>query len=254
LHIHDRRLFPAISAENFFVISKTAMSPIFDYQGLLKTQRNELFEIVRNEGFDPTDFKWTTAAGRRGGREYEISVLVYKNSQYFYKFGTQRELFWCERCPGIHMTSDHDDPSVWGHVVTDFADWLKRLKSEIETPDLWVEAERYYSVFHLPVEPYQQDIPFSHSEAQQISAALKQVEKNIINTINPAEDQVEFIRYKLSYLDSAAKKPYSRIDWLNILIGVLTTIAVTLSLSPEQAHTIFMYFRQALGSVIPTLK
>lgn len=227
---------------------------IYDYQSLLKDQKNELFRIVRDEGFDPSDFEWVGAEGRRGGRDYEISVLMYKDSPYFYKFDVVRDGYLCERCPGDKTTADRDDEKIWENVVPDFLEWLRRLKSEIDTPDLWVEAQKYQSVFHMPLEGQTLDIPFSYSEAEQIAGALKQVEERIIEAFKPTNEQLKFIQYKLSYLESVAKKPYGRIDWLHILIGVLTTIAVSLALSPEQANQIFVYFKEALGSIIPLLK
>jgi len=50
-----------------------------------------------------------------------------------------------------------------------------------------------------------QDIPFSHTESEEIASALKQVERRITEEFKPTEQQLEFVRLKLSYLESEAK-------------------------------------------------
>jgi hypothetical protein len=126
----------------------------------------------------------------------------------------------------------------------------KVLKSEIETLDLRAEAYKYQSIFSVPTTEQIQDIPFSHAETEQIPSALKQVEKKIIDKFDPTPEQLGFVQYKLSYVVSKAKEGCPRMDWVNILVGVLTSIAVALSHSPEQAHRLWEFCKEALGSAV----
>ena len=106
--------------------------------------------------------------------------------------------------------------------------------------------ELFRIIEQVGLEPGNFDIPFSHAEAEQIASALMQVEEKIIEEFKPTPQQVEFIQSKRSYLESKAKEGYPRIDWVNILVGVMTSIAVALSLSPEQAHRLRAFYKEAL--------
>lgn len=137
--------------------------------------------------------------------------------------------------------------------MNDFRQWAERVKLEIEAPDLWAEAQKYQSIFSLPTQDKIEDIPFSHSEAEQISIALKQFEQTIIDEFGLVGDQLEYVQQKLSYLESKAKEGCPRVDWVNMSIGVLTSIATNLALDPAKAHQLWIAFTEALRPVFQFL-
>jgi hypothetical protein len=226
------------------------------HQVLLRTQKNELFGIIQKIGLDPTKFDWKEEEvfliDQRPPQTQIMSKLIYVNSPYFYKFHIEPNLYQPERCPGCRAPVEREafSPFTWSAVLADFTFWAKRLKIEIDTPDLWTEAQKYQSIFSIPLEDQTQEIPFSHGEAEQIAVALKQVEKRIIEEFRPTRPQIEFIQYKLSYLESRAKRGYPRIDWLNLLMATIISIAMYLALSPEQATQLWQFYKEALSSVV----
>lgn len=221
-----------------------------EHQALLKKQRNELFRIIEEVGLEPSNFEWLEEHVKGPQTDHVISKLVYRGSPYFYRFDVTMTRYLCKKCPGLQKATGLAKFTGWSSVVADFVHWARRLKAEIDAPDLWAEARKYQSIFSVSTTEQIQDIPFSHAEAEQIASALTQVEKKIIGEFAPTPEQLGFVQYKLSYLVSKAKEGYPRIDWVNMLVGVMTSMAVALSLSPEQAHRLWEFYKQALGSVV----
>lgn len=224
-----------------------------EHQVLLKKQKNELFKIIEEVGLEPSNFEWLEERVKRPQTDHVISKLAYRGSPYFYRFDVTITRYLCKKCPGLQRATGLAKFTGWSSVVADFAQWAKRLKAEIDAPDLWAEALKYQSIFSVSTSEqiqYTQHTPFSHAEAEQIASALQQVEKKIIGEFDPAPEQLGFVQYKLSYLLSKAKGGCPRIDWVNMLVGVMTSMAVALSLSPEQAHRVWEFYQQALGSVV----
>lgn len=220
-----------------------------EHQILLATQREQLFTQIKNLGLDLTKFQWhdedVPGSWSKPGRK--ICKIVYRDTPYFYRFDVRPTTYSCLRCPGRHRPTEEFQHNNWDIIVGDFFSWAKGVKVELETPDLWAEAQKYQSIFSVPLGV--RDTPFSGSETEQILSGLKQVKQRVVETFKIEGQQLEFVDYQFSYLELKAKDGYPRIDWLMILIGVVTTIAVTLSLSPEKAHLLWSFFREALGAV-----
>jgi hypothetical protein len=221
-----------------------------EHQVLLKKQKNELFRIIEEVGLEPSNFEWVEERVKGPQTDHVISKLVYRDLPYFYRFDVTMTRYLCKKCPGLQKTTGLAKFTGWSSVVADFAHWAKRLKAEIEAPDLWAEAQKYQSIFLVSTTEQIQEIPFSHAEAEQIASAFKEVETRIIREFDPAPEPLGFVQDKLSYLVSKAKEGYPRIDWVNILIGVMTSMAVVLSLSPEQARRLWAFHKQVLGSAV----
>jgi len=219
---------------------------VAEHQVLLKKQKNELFRIIEQVGLEPGNFEWLEERGKGSHTNNLISKLAYRNSSYFYRFDVTNTRYLCKKCPGLQKTTGLAQFTGWSSVVADFARWAKQLKSELDAPDLWAEAQKYQSIFSLPIEGQIQYIPYSHAEAEQIASALMQVEEKVIEEFKPTPEQVKFIQSKRSYLESKAKAGYPRIDWVNILVGVMTSLGVTLSLSPEQAHRLQGFYKEVV--------
>ncbi|OEU49714.1 MAG: hypothetical protein BA861_11140 [Desulfobacterales bacterium S3730MH5] len=221
-----------------------------EYQVLLKTQKNELFRIIEEVGLDASNFDWIEERIEEPERDHVISKLAYRGSAYFYGFDVTFARYLCRKCPGLQQPTGLAKFSGWSSVVANFTQWAKRVKKEIDTPDLWAEAQKYQSIFSLPVQDQTDRIPFSHTESEQIASALEEVERRIIDEFAPRADKIQFIQSKRSYLDSRAKRGYPRVDWMNLLMATTISIAASLSLSREQAHQLLRFQKEALAPVI----
>lgn len=96
------------------------------------------------------------------------------------------------------------------------------------------------------LESQKEAVPFSHKEAEQLAAVLNQLQERLTEHFQLTARQVQFVQAKVTYLESKAKEGFSRGDWLHLLIGVVTTIAVTLALSEEEARRLWTFLKDAV--------
>lgn len=121
-----------------------------DRQVLLKKQKNQLFKIIEEAGLNPGSFEWTEERVEGDETDHVISQVSYGDSMYFYRFDLTMTRYLCKRCPGHQNTTGLARFAGWSAVVSDFSQWVKRLKAEIDVPDLWAASQRYQSIFALP--------------------------------------------------------------------------------------------------------
>lgn len=126
---------------------------------------------------------------------------------------------------------------------------VHRLKEEIDAPDLWKEIEKYRATFSLAPPEELVNEPIPGYEVDEIASKVQLLTDKIEESFHLQEEQKQFVRSKLSYLADAAKRQ-GRLDWVHTFIGVLVTIAMALSLDPEQANKLWILVKEIFGQII----
>ena len=226
-----------------------------DDKRLLTSQKNEIFHAIETMDLNPNNFVWIEEKELQSDYSHRLfSKLAYQNSRFFYTFDyLASNKYMCECCPGRHAVTDHEYFEIWSGVGDDLARWLHRIKREISEPDLWAETQRYIALFSPDFREKVQDIPFTEVEATQIKDVLKGVEDKIKNDFSLLEDQLVFVKNEISYLKLKASEGFSKKDWFNLLFSTIINICLALSLSPEKASQIYLFFKEALNPIIMKL-
>jgi len=81
---------------------------------LLRSQSNEVFQVVKVLGFEPTGFRWQLVPSLRTS-----GLLV------------------SQLTPGREKKVEHQYPGDWRTQLVYVRRWLENLKRETEQPDLW---------------------------------------------------------------------------------------------------------------------
>lgn len=224
---------------------------------LLKSQKNEVFDILQTEGLEPADFSWTRAEAVLK-RDLLVPRLNHRDKRFYYQFdyggnpdsplGLEEKHF-CEFSPGDSMSISRQYPGSWNSQLGYVLQWVNNLKKEIEAPDLWAEIEKYKPTLVLvPAERIVNE-PIPAYEVEEISEKLSQLADMIEEQFKLNEDQNRFVRGKLEYLADAAKRQPRR-DWENIFISVFITIAFQLALEPEKAQQFWQVVKSIVGPFI----
>lgn len=108
---------------------------------LLKSQKNDVLQMVEQAGFTGSDFAW----GERDARYYRstsVDVLRYQRSSdgYFFCFDCRDGKPYAAFSPGGEAKVEEQFPRDWAHQRLCVKAWLYCLKRETEEPDLWAEA------------------------------------------------------------------------------------------------------------------
>lgn len=202
---------------------------------LTKIQKNRILILIQHNGFDPTDFLLTEVESDEyyatSSFEYTASQLRHRSTGYYFTFGSYSLFF----SPGFQRKSEtkqHNDS--WETKEFQLGQWLKRIKAEVETPDLWA-AIGEGRVLSDAASSSLENRPFTPGEQSTIKAALEELRQYLV--INPVarDDHSKFVEQQLRYLDESSKR-LGRKDWVNILFSTLISLALTLALPPERAN------------------
>jgi len=221
---------------------------------LLKTQKNEVFDILLNESLEPADFTWSQERGELLPNLL-VSRLNYRSGHFYFKFDFalsshgRNFVYYCIFTPGGKTILHKDYPDDWTQQKEHIRSWAKRLKQEIEAPDLWQEIEKYRPTFSLVPPSKLLNEPIPAYEAEDIGESLRGLAGKIESQFKLSSEQTEFVRSKLNYLADAAKRQ-GRLDWVHTCIGVLITVAMGLALAPEEAGRLWQLVRNLLGKFI----
>ena len=104
---------------------------------LLQSQRNEIFQLVRESGLDPLNFRWFELSGDYGSTR---PALIHRPSKSYFIFDFDSGRWSVEYEPGEDRPVQTFGAGSWAKVVPDqFRLWLKNVEREYTAPDLWAE-------------------------------------------------------------------------------------------------------------------
>lgn len=201
---------------------------------------------------NPTDFVWTreptTATLVGPGHEAEtVDLLVHRPTRYHFKFDVQQPQgsLWAFYNPGPEGVPRRDHAGTWEYVWSYFVGWLDRVKAEHEAPDLWATLQQQPA---LMVGDDVENTPFTPEELLQVTAQLNEVKETVRATLELEPGQIDRIETQLDYLIEAAGRA-RRIDWRNMLVGVLLSQVIQ-GLVPVRLiqHILFVVLR-GLGAM-----
>jgi hypothetical protein len=222
---------------------------------LLKYQKNEVFELIKESSLDPFNFFWNKTASSRSGDTLSsdiISKLEYKGSDFYFLFDFLRKAHYAEYSPGNDKLVDEYYPGAWKNQQYYVQQWLSFLKREIDQPDLWAQLSEYQFPREDQLSRDMGNEPFTAFQVDQIVRGIDLIKTYLIAEIKIDSDQKKETNERLDYLIEAAKRQ-GRKDWIHTAIGVIFTLAVSLSLSPEQAKSIWGLLKSTMSGIIKFL-
>lgn len=218
------------------------------YGHLLKTQANDVLNVLTKNGVDPKDFAWEL--------EGTTTLRHTPSGDYFFTFERDEDgNHQAAYCPGegiSYRESQHGGSGrrsgSWAGQLSLVEKWLTNLKREIQAPDLWSLLSEQTALVEA-ASADSTNAPFSAAEREKISDGLRELEAYIESTHHLDEQKHAFLESRLRYLVDAAHRQ-GRQDWLHTAIGVLFTIVLGLAMAPDQAKEIFRF----VGNVLDILK
>ena len=220
---------------------------------LLKSQRNEVYEMIAAHDLDPANFYWGETESTYQHMTL-VSYIAYKNTDFYFKFDYSEEnLHFCVYSPGIEKQIDSEYPGSWECEKGDFSAWLQNIYREINQPDLWSELSKYQLATDTLTTSELGNDPFTAYQADQISESLNQIRAYLHEHQLVSDEHIEFVKQKLTYLEEAARRQ-GRMDWLHTAIGVIMTIAVALSLDPDRANDIWNIIKTTISGFVKLLQ
>ena len=223
---------------------------------LLKSQRNEILALIRNAGLDPLNFEWVDVNSSRSTDAFlhgdAVSKLCYRDSGFYFIYDFQKGSQFAEFSPGRDRLVEKQYPGSWPSQRNYTDIWLSCLKRELTEPDMWAQLADYQLPGPEILDPDEGNEPFTAPQVEQIIVGVQQVRAYLQAEADLSGAQLSNMQSQLEYLVSAAKRQ-GRKDWFHTAIGVIFSLAVSLSLAPEQAKNIWNILKGTISGIVRLL-
>ena len=213
---------------------------------LRRTQKKQVFDLLRESGLQPADFVWNK---EDVGSSLVVSRLTHRYADYYFQFSWLEMNAWCRFCPGEFRLEDSEHPRTWAEQIACFTQWAGRLKQDLDCPDVWDYLDKYRLVMSVHLAEQLHNEAISAYEAQDIDRHLGSLAEKLVTELDLNTGDSGFVLSRIGYLADAAKRQRSA-DWIYTTLGVCLTIAATLSLSEQDARAVWQHFENEIGQVI----
>ena len=215
---------------------------------LLPSQRNGVFKLVQNNGFQPTEFEWRIDSGFGGVSE---PLLFHTPSGYWFRFGVDLG-FGGVTSVVFSPAKESIQATVyklsWEEILRYANAWLGYLKRETEIPDLWDAVTRGNDLLQGEPEQATDNAPFTPNELPHVRKCLEEIKAYIIKTKELTEAQRKIVDARFDHMEEAATR-MGRKDWLSLVVGNLMGVAFSLALNGDSTRDLFGFAALALKSV-----
>jgi len=222
---------------------------------LLKPERNEVFRLVEHVGLSTSCFAWEESIDHKepvrrslvGYFTYTVSVLVHVPSQFAYTFGKFIDQF----SPGINARVEKAN-LIFGPQNKDKVrrqtvyNWLRRLREEVETPDLWQEMLKDRELYQIASSDMYSLEVFTSQDKLYLSQQLKQVQNQLAKEHQLSANQAQAVEQRFAEIVEGMDR-FGKKDWINWAIGALTGFALNAMFSPSAARDMLHGFIAVVG-------
>ena len=200
------------------------------------SERNEVFQLLRERDFDPRRFKWNEEGSRlthvRTGHWFDFEYEGTQPPQSLLSYLLRREIPFRGRAyfPASWGGIELIHGGSWVDAMERVADWLEVVRQD-DIPDLWAAIDQESDF--LDAESDHENTPFTPEEKAHIVTTIGELKVFLVETHGSTmtSDQLAAIQSRLDYLAGAVSR-MGRLDWRNLMAGALIGLAVQ-GLAPE---------------------
>lgn len=225
-------------------------------RALLKSQANEVLNLMKENNIEPKDFQWTIEPSRL--LDCEANKIYDKNTSYYFIFDFSGKMaesgirypYYVEYYPNKFGRKTDIHILNWESTLTAFKDWIKIIKKEIEAEDPWYIFSADKEQFAGPFDDLDNE-PFNENDQKVILSRIKEIENYLSNFDEISEDNMIIINKQLDYLIDSSKR-MGRKDWYLVAYGTIFTLLAGLALPPAISHKIFNFIVTSIGNILRT--
>ena len=218
---------------------------------LLKSQSNQLFEILSENGLEPLDFTKS-----QGENWYQLEFSDSAKTLWFEvkqkEADEQGRNYTITKLPG--QSPNLDKPTIakegyWSNggygVVPEFKEWARAVKKEAAAPDLWAESTKALQLFTSSEAPAADR--FMTSELGAVQGQLRMLGQSF-----SASELPEGAKQKLAEICQTAMikaETFTKRDWQNWIAGAFANAVAALELDESQRQEVVALVRLAFGGL-----
>jgi hypothetical protein len=214
---------------------------------LLLTQKNDIFDIILEEGFYPSDFTFKEEI--LGANEI-VTYLKFRGTNYYFSFrllkfsGYETEFSPAEKS----LIGTDSVRGGWRLFLIRVRRWLRHIKRESNLIDKWEAYKLGLQVAPFTFSLNDESEYFSVDELKLISLKIDLIKQGLKELELP-EETIKQLNIKLDALNEKADK-LSKTDWKEIFIGAIIATIFNLSIPSESALAIWEIIKQTFNQYI----
>lgn len=214
---------------------------------LLLTQKNDIFDIILDEGLNPKDFKFTEELLMK---DEIVTYMRYKTTKYYFMFrsfgvsGYRTEYSPAEKS----LEGAESVRGGWKQFSTRIRRWLRHLKRETNTVDKWDTFKKGLQLIPFAFDADNKTEKFSADELKLIELKIDTI-KHEIKKLELPNDTINQLNIKLDSLNDKAEK-LSKTDWKELFIGAIMGTIFNLAIPSDAAKTIWEIIRHTFKQYI----
>ena len=213
----------------------------------MTSQKDLLFDSIEAIKLSPSQFEITE---RKSKFTSGVATMVtFKNSEFFFLFETsQRQSLnhYALFTPGKDSFHETEDTMIWDAQFRCFKNWLSYVVREITAPNKWDRLQN--EINNLGITISNGEDKFSALEFENLKEKLLQL-KNGITSLGLLPEQISSLNNKIDHLAELAKT-MNKFDWKGLFIGTIMSIIIQLSVTPENAKSLWQLIKQIFSSFL----
>jgi|SRR6185436_2287490 len=214
---------------------------------LLQTQKNDIFDIILDEGMNPSDFKFSVEFE---SRDEMVTYLKYKETKYYFQFRNIDDRHWITSYSpsGRSLEVTEKYFGGWKGYISITRKWLKHLKREVNATDKWEAFAK--ELHHIPFafDSNNEGEKFSSDEIKLLDLKIQTVKKEIKKLELPKET-IKQLNAKLDSLNEKVDK-LSKTDWKELFLGAVISTIFNLAIPPDSGKSIWEIIRHTFKQYI----
>lgn len=215
---------------------------------LTKLQRNMLYEAIAEIGLDPAQCRLETvedilAIEHNSGSRF-AAVLITPESRF--KIRARDPIFRIRATvvDGSDRLQEVKDDLT--ELLPLIRTWADEVKQVVETPDYWRDIKRSREFIADTQGKESENTPFTQREQEQIAAQLQAITRLVAEKFELSAEQAEQIEERLDQAAEASKH-MGRKDWFIYLLGTITALLITATVTAGVGEHIFSMVIQGIA-------
>jgi len=216
------------------------------FDSLLTSQKNALYRLAQDDGWDTGRFRVDDRAYTNGRGS---TVFDYADTDYRFEVYASSGWFSCEFSPGDTTLQLSEGASTTSGLAALFRRWLRNLRRELDSPDLWALAGEGWTALGAGRDAAGDDAPFTTEERASIAEWARWSKRQVLEA-GVTGEALARANEKLDYLVEASER-MPRLDWRNAALGVIIGMVIETALQSDAAHTLFNAIVNGLPRLLP---
>lgn len=221
---------------------------------LNKRDRNKIYRLIEARGLDPAEFSFEDTSNKitivhSSESRFELT-LEEQTIHGLTNFGFDSDLERRYTCRfnvsgGIHGRRSAENYSIL--IDRWLPTWLQEIRETVGAPDLWEELKNRRQLL-AEAQSESENTPFTGEEQRKIADRLQEIKDQLREKSELTSEQLTEVHKKLDEAAEASKR-MGRKDWLVFLLGTITALIITATVTGGLGEHIFSEVVHGLSSL-----